>query len=95
MNNLLNVKLSFNHEPNRSGGGARNLNKSRTTKLETISNLIEDLRRVKDFFNKNKFIENVLIDAYYNDIIAKSGRIQELFKKSLIAVFSDFSFERS
>lgn len=82
MNNLLNVKLSFNHEPNRSGGGARNLNKSRTTKLETISNLIEDLRRVKDFFNKNKFIENVLIDAYYNDIIAKSGRIQELFKTS-------------
>lgn len=33
MNNLLNIKLTFNHEPNRASGGARNLNKARETTL--------------------------------------------------------------
>lgn len=80
MNNLLKVKLTFNHEPNRAGGGARNLNKTRETTSTTIESLISDLNRIKAFYNKNPYIKEILIDAYYNDIIAKSGRIQGLLK---------------
>lgn len=82
MNSLLKVKLPFNHEKNRAAGGARNLNKSRSTSSKLIINLITDLKRIKSFYNKNKFIKEILIDVYYNDIIAKSGRIQNLFKKT-------------
>lgn len=82
MNSLLKVKLSFSHENNRSGGGARNLNKTRTTSSSLISDLINDLKRVKEFYNKNKFIKEILVDAYYNDIIAKSGRIRSLLKST-------------
>lgn len=81
MNNLLGIKLRFEHESKRGGGASRNLNKTRTTKSELISDLINDLQRIKAFYSKkDKYIDNILIDVYYNDIIAKSGRIQELFK---------------
>ena len=80
MNSLLRVKLPFVSFPNTSGGGARNLNKTRSTKSDLILSLINDLIRVKDFYNKNPFIKEILIDAYYNDIIAKSGRIKSLLK---------------
>lgn len=81
MNNLLNIKLNFEHEPKRGGGAPRNLNKTRSTKSATISSLINDLKRIKAFYsNEEKYVNHILIDAYYNDIIAKSGRIQELFK---------------
>lgn len=49
MNNLLKIKLAFKSEPNLSGGGARNLNKTRTTKSSSISHLIEDLLRIEAF----------------------------------------------
>lgn len=82
MNNLLRIKLIFNNEPNRSKGGARNLNKTRTTRSSTISNLIDNLLKIKDFFEGNKFINKILVDAYYNDIISKSGRIRSVLTKS-------------
>ena len=61
MNNLLKVKLTFNHEPNRAGGGARNLNKTRETTSTTIESLISDLNRIKAFYNKNPYIKEILI----------------------------------
>ncbi len=78
MNNLLKIKLAFKSEPNLSGGGARNLNKTRTTKSSSISHLIEDLLRIEAFFKDNPFIKKILVDAYYNDIISKSGRMRSL-----------------
>lgn len=78
MNSLLKVKLTFEGEPNRSGGGARNLNKTRTTKSSTTSRLIEDLLRIEAFFKGNPFLDKILVDAYYNDIISKSGRMHSL-----------------
>lgn len=78
MNNLLKVKLTFKSEPNRSGGGARNLNKTRSTKSSDVSNLINDLIRIESFFKNNPFIDKILVDTYYNDIISKSGRMRSI-----------------
>lgn len=81
MNNLLNIKLRFEHESKNGSRGSRNLTKTRSTKSSLLERLIVDLQRIKSFYNKRDiYVDNILIDAYYNDIIAKSGRIQELFK---------------
>ncbi len=82
MNNLLRIKLTFNNEKNHRKSGARNLNKTRATRSSTISNLIDNLLKIKDFFEGNKFINKILVDAYYNDIISKSGRIRSVLTKS-------------
>lgn len=78
MNNLLKIKLPFKNEPNRSGGGKRELIKTRSTKSSLVSRLIENLLYIGSFFRNNPFIDEVLIDAYYNDVIPKSRRIRSL-----------------
>ncbi len=79
MNNLLNVKLKFNHEKNSKKPGPRNLNKTRSTKANDLKKLVLDLKRVKEFYVSNdKYVNGILIDVYYNDIISKSGRIREV-----------------
>lgn len=81
MNNLLNIKLKFNYEKNINRPGPRNLNKSRKTKASDLRKLVLDLKKVKEFYSQNdKYINGVLIDVYYNDIISKSGRIKEILK---------------
>lgn len=81
MNNLLNIKLKFNYEKNINKPGPRNLNKSRKTKANDLRRLVLDLKKVKEFYSQNdKYINGVLIDVYYNDIISKSGRIKEILK---------------
>ena len=81
MNNLLRVKFNFNHEPNNQSGGARNLNKTRTTTSVLVESLIADLNRIKDFYSTNeRKTKDFLIDVYYNDIISKTGRISEILR---------------
>ena len=81
MNNLLNIKLKFNHEKNRNKPGPRNLNKTRKTTVNDLRRLVLELKKVKEFYSQNdKYVNGVLIDVYYNDIISKSGRIKEVLK---------------
>ncbi len=81
MNNLLNIKLKFNYEGNLSKVGARNLTKSRKTTIASLKTLLSDLYIVKQFYSLNdKYIQGVLIDVCYNDIISKTGRITEVLK---------------
>lgn len=81
MNNLLNIKLKFNHEKNRNKPGPRNLNKTRKTTANDLRRLVLELKKVKEFYSQNdKYVNGVLIDVYYNDIISKSGRIKEVLK---------------
>lgn len=82
MNNLLGIKLAFNHEPNYAKPGAKNLKKANIVSIEKIEKLISDLQRVQEFYSGgDKIVNDALIDVYYNDIIPKSGRIQEILKQ--------------
>ena len=48
---------------------------------ETIDNLIVSLRAVLRYYrNIPKLVDGILIDVKYNDIIAKSSRIQEILR---------------
>lgn len=81
MNPILQVKLRFNHERNTQQPGPRNLRAKAETTLEKITSLIENLKAVLLFYRSTpRIIKNILIDVNYNDIIAKSNRIRELFK---------------
>lgn len=81
MNRMLDIKLRLNSEKNTNKVGSKNLKKNAKTSSEHIQKLLEDLKKVKSFYEKNNlFIKDVLIDVYYNDTICKSGRISELLK---------------
>ena len=81
MNRMLDIKLRLNSEKNTNKVGSKNLKKNAKTSSEHIQKLLEDLKKVKSFYEKNNlFIKGVLIDVYYNDTICKTGRISELLK---------------
>ncbi len=83
MNPLLQVKLRFTGEKNNQKPGARNLRAKAETSTEKIDELIDSLRAVLRFYRDNSRITNdVMIDVWYNDIIAKSNRVRELLKPS-------------
>ena len=81
MNRMLDIKLRLNSEKNTNKVGSKNLKKNAKTSSKHIQKLLEDLKKVKSFYEKNNlFIKDVLIDVYYNDTICKTGRISELLK---------------
>lgn len=81
MNPLLQVKLRFTGEKNNQKPGARNLRAKAETSTEKIDELIDSLRAVLRYYKDNPRITNdVMIDVWYNDIIAKSNRVRELLK---------------
>lgn len=81
MNPLLQVKLRFIKERNSQQPIVKNLRANASTSEDKVIALIESLRAVKRFYlTTPKVIENMLVDVNYNDIIAKSNRIQALLK---------------
>ena len=81
MNKILKVKLRFSNEKNSQSPQGRNLRAHAETTTEKIQSISDDLRAILRFYqNSPKFLENVLIDINYNDIIAKSNRVQELLR---------------
>lgn len=81
MNPLLQVKLRFSNERNTQQVVAKNLRANASTSEDKVVALIESLRAVKRFYTDTpKVVRNMLIDVNYNDIIAKSNRIQALLK---------------
>ena len=82
MNDLLNIKMPFNHEKNTQKPGPRNLKKNNKTTSAHIFKLIDDLENIISFYENNqRYVDNLLVDIVYNDIISKSGRIKEIFKE--------------
>lgn len=81
MNPILQVKLRFTKEKNNKKPGARNLRSNAEVTVEKLDSLCESLQAVKRFYNNtSKIIDKCLIDVEYNDIIAKTNRIQEIIK---------------
>ncbi len=81
MNSLLKVNLRFRDEDNPNRGGFNNLRLKRETSIETVDMLIDSLTSVKNhYMNVDNLLDGLLIDVYYNDIIAKSNRIKRLLK---------------
>lgn len=83
MNNLLEVKVRYNHGKRTGGSIFVNLRKNGETDIEKIEQLQENLRAIVRYYESTpKYLKGYLIDANYNDIIAKSKRISELLRPS-------------
>lgn len=81
MNNVLEVKLKYKYENNKAGGGQRNLRVNSEVTVQKIDELIDNLKTVVRYYETvQKLMNGILIDVYYNDIIAKSNRIREVLK---------------
>lgn len=81
MNNLLEVKLRYNHTKRSNQTVFTNLRKDGVTTVDKIEKLQENLRAVVRYYDEcDDMLDGLLIDVRYNDIIAKSKRISELLK---------------
>ncbi len=81
MNRLLQVKLRFSKESNDQRPKGRNLRSHAYTSIEKIDSICDDLRTILRYYkNSPRFLENILVDVNYNDIIAKSNRIKAVLK---------------
>ena len=81
MNSILQVKLNFANERNTQQPGGKDLPAKAEVSSEKIEELIISLRSVLRFYrNTPKLLNDILIDVHYNDIIAKSKRIEAVLK---------------
>lgn len=83
MNNLLEVKLRYDHRKRGDSPIFINLKKDGETTVQKIQKLQENLRAIVRYYESTpKYLNGYLIDVNYNDIIAKSKRISELLRPS-------------
>ena len=81
MNSILQVKLTYKNEDNNQKPNERQLRANSETSVAKIDNLIESLKSVLRYYrNQPKLVKDILVDVNYNDIIAKSRRIQYILK---------------
>jgi hypothetical protein len=81
MNSILRVKLTFANENNNQKPNERKLRAHSQVTSAKIDRLIEELKSVLRYYNSvPQLLAQCLIDVNYNDIIAKSKRIQDVLK---------------
>jgi hypothetical protein len=80
MNDILQLKGTFQERPNSNTPGPRNIpkNASAITSQE-LKSFVGQLQRLDDYWTKQNVIEGCLVDVCYVDIIAKSNRIKGFF----------------
>jgi len=77
MNNVLQLRGTFNKQKNGGKPGAPNLpmKNSASVSVDRIEKLIKDLKVLENFWQKDNLIDGALVDVYYNCVVAKSNRI--------------------
>ncbi len=81
MNNLLQLKGTFEQASSNTTPGAPNLPAGKSVKVSQLEKLRKDLIELKRFWSKESIFEGALISVYYNKVAAKSNRIQGLLTK--------------
>ncbi len=81
MNNLLQLKGTFEQASSNKTPGAPNLPAGKSVKVSQLEKLRNDLIELKKFWSKESIFEGALISVYYNKVAAKSNRIQGLLTK--------------
>ncbi len=81
MNDVLELKGTF--EPGKFTGrvGAPSLPKGKIVESKHIKYLIKQLNEVNEFWRENQSIGGALLNVYYSSVVAKSNRVKALFKE--------------
>ena len=88
MNNLLQLKGTFEQASSNSQPGAPNLPVGKSVKVSQLEQLKRDLVELKRFWSKENIFSGALISVYYNKVAAKSNRIKGLLSKGSITANS-------
>ena len=80
MNNLLELKGKFDQKKRDTLFTARHLPKPDSiVTVEHLISLCSQLEEIYIYWHRQNILTNCLLSVYYNDIIAKSNRLQKLF----------------
>ncbi|WP_391591524.1 hypothetical protein [[Mycoplasma] cavipharyngis] len=61
--------------------GPSNISKDKYVSVEHLIKLKEDLKKVNNFWKKEKLLIKPLVSAYHKDVVAKSNRIKGIIEK--------------
>lgn len=82
MNKLLKLDLQWHSAKHKRFLNTKNFTKNRFVDATKLKTFINQLNNIVSFYHtKQTYIKSMLIDVYYDDLIAKSSRISELFKE--------------
>ena len=81
MNNLLQLKGSFEQEPSPNRPGAPNLPAGKFVKVSKLEVLLKNLIELQKYWEHQNLLPGALITVHYNKIAAKSNRLQGLLGK--------------
>ena len=82
MNELLQLKGSFEQRPNNSKPGAPRLLSNKVVRSEDLIELRGQLARLRQYWESVSYFDGAFITIVYKDIVAKSRRVKEILKKS-------------
>lgn len=88
MNDLLNLKGTFQQENRNSRPGPPSLPANTKVSAEHMKKLLNDLLMLNDYWKNEKVITGALISVQYIDVIAKSRRISGFLSKGSITANS-------
>ncbi len=100
MNNLLQLKGTFEQSPRNNGFGSPNLPTGKIVQVNDLERLLNNLINVRDYWNKNTLLSGALVSVHYIKLAAKSNRITGLLingtkKPSDYVVGAKFSSENN
>lgn len=81
MNNIINLKGSFEQKSRKQTFGPPQLPSEATVRVQHLKKLKDELNFLIDFWEKENIISGALISVFYNKVIAKSNRIRKLLSK--------------
>lgn len=90
MNELLQLKGRFEQQSSNGRPGAPSLLADKKVTSSQLLRLKKELEILKEYWIKIDYFEGALITTVYIDVVAKSRRIKELFKKSNKRLANDF-----
>lgn len=88
MNNLLQLKGTFDQASSNSQVGPPNLPSGKSVKVSQLEQLQKNMVELKRFWSKENILSGALVSVYYNKVAAKSNRIQGLLSKGGITANS-------
>ncbi|MFK5958971.1 MAG: S8 family peptidase [Lutibacter sp.] len=78
MNDLLQLKGTFEQAPYKGGGGGTNLPKGKSVNVLRLQNLLKNLSELQVFWQNQSLLSGALITAHYIKVAAKTNRLQAL-----------------
>lgn len=81
MNNLLQLKGTFEQASSNNRPGLPNLPAGKCVSVSKLESLLKNLIDLRNYWNNQKLLSGALISVYYSKVAAKSNRIQGLLSK--------------